>query len=241
MNIQNLASLAQMLSKTGFEESNVHRLLQHACFKPADFLLTEHLVKGKDFMTCSILFERKGDEYSCSYYEASLIKEIEIPDLVVDSISLKVLNKQMAEIEWDLSRKPNIVFNLNNEESWKREKQIEKIVTDLNILSVTEEGRYFADCLKLKYWLVIPFNPVIGNLNASKSKFEVSQRFYLIDGSLISIEEAYRFLLNRWMEKQQSLKRKQHANFKKEETETSGSSGGKTLLGKKRKLKTNKI
>ena len=39
-----------------------------------------------------------------------------------------------------------------------------------------------------------------GNINPLKNKSEVSQRFYFFEGQTgISIDEAYRFLQNRWL------------------------------------------
>ena len=64
----------------------------------------------------------------------------------------------------------------------------------------------------------------------------MSQRFYFFDGQIgISIDEAYRFLQNRWLEKQMQAKKKQSDESTGRETEhdTNGSSGS-GLLRKKR-------
>jgi hypothetical protein len=242
MNIQNIASLSEMLASIGFDLGIGHRLLQYICFKPSDFILTEQLQRGKDTLTCSILFERKGDEYTCNYYDASLLKEMEMPDLVVNSVNLRELDHSMAEINWQLDNKSANGFTLNNEATWQREKRIEKVVVDISRLSVTEEGKHFADCLKLKYWSGLNSCSMFGNLNAIKSRFEVSQRFYFFDGQGISIEEAYRFLLNRWLEKRMNSRKKLEASESDDlADENMGSGNDKNLLQKKRKSKTNKI
>ncbi|MEP7375308.1 MAG: hypothetical protein ABI675_18045 [Chitinophagaceae bacterium] len=236
MNIQNIGSLANMLVATGFEKSIGQRLLQRICFKPADFVLTERLVKGNDVLTCSVFFERKSEEYSCNYYDAAFLKAMELPDLSFHGIHIRELDKRMGDIDWALINKAGMVLNLNDESTWQREKQIEKIVSDLLRLSVVEEGRYYADSLKVKYWTAIV--AVNENLNTIRSKFEVSQRFYFFDGQGISIEEAYRFLLNRWLEKKlHSRKKNTGADNATEEAGT----GDKSLLQKKRKRRTQKI
>lgn len=242
MNIQNIASLTQMLSTIGFDDIG-YRLLQHICFKPEEFTLTERLIKGNDMLTCSIYFERKNDAYTCSYYEASFLKEMEMPDLVVQTINIKELDKRMTETDWEIRDEKAGSFNPGDESVWQREKQIEKIVTDLSRLSITEEGKHFADCLKVKHWSGIPPHSSIGNLNALKSRFEVSQRFYFFDGQNISIDEAYRFLLNRWLEKRMHAKKKGGSNEVTEDTEAGNgeTTGDKSLLQKKRRSKTNKI
>jgi len=194
MNIQNIASLTQKLTTLGFDESIGYRLLQHICFKPADFILTERIVKGKDALTFSIFFERKSDEYNFSYYDAAFLKEMEMPDLVINSINIRELDERMVEIAWVTDNKAIGAFSLESELTWEREKRIEKIVTDLSRLSVTDEGKN-------------------------------------------SIEEAHRFLLNRWLEKKLLAKKKKDGIEMPDDTVGSD----KSLLQKKRRTKVNKL
>lgn len=224
-----------MLVATGFEESIGQRLLQRICFKPADFILTERLVKRNDVLTCSVFFERKGEEYSCNYYDAAFLKAMELPDLNFQAISIRELDKRMSAIDWTL-KDTTTELSLNDESTWEREKQIEKVVTGLLRLSSVEEGRYYADSLKVKYWSGI--SAVNENLHTIRSKFEVSQRFYFFDGQGISIEEAYRFLLNRWLEKKLHGRKK---NTGADNATEEASTGDKSLLQKKRKRRTQKI
>lgn len=238
MKIQNIAVLTEMLIATGFEEAIGRKLLQHVCFKPADFVLTERLTKGKDILTCSISFERKGEEYVCTYYDAAFFKAIEVPELTINGINLRDLDKAMAAIDW-LNISVAGKFDLEDESSWQREQQIEKIVTELFRLSATDEGRYHADSLKARYWQDVPAISI--NLPAIRSKFEVSQRFYFFDGQGISIDEAYRFLLNRWLEKKLHRKKKQAGDSADAADDTGSATGDKSLLQKKRKRRTQKI
>ena len=64
----------------------------------------------------------------------------------------------------------------------------------------------------------------------------VTQRFYFFQGLTgITVEEAYRFLQNRWLEKQMLAKRKQEDNSQVEEAgNDSQVSSGSGLLVKKR-------
>jgi len=233
-----------MLVATGFNESIGYNLLQYACFKPADFILTEHLTKEKDVLTCTIFFERKGDEYVCSHYDASLLKEMEVPDTSLQGVQLKQLDRLMAETDWQLDSSNSNDLDLENETSWQKVKRIEGIVSDLLRLSATDEGKRFADLLKLKHWSNIPFNPMMGNLSALRSRFEVTQRFFFYDGKGILVDEAYRFLMNRWLEKKLQA-RKRRAVGEETEDANAGSNGTpgkeKSLLQKKRKTKEQKI
>jgi len=64
----------------------------------------------------------------------------------------------------------------------------------------------------------------------------LSQRFYFFEAQTgISVDEAYRFLQNRWLEKQMQAKRKESvANNGEELTEEEHTSSGNGLLQKKR-------
>lgn len=231
-----------MLVAAGFSESTGYRLLQYVCFKPADFVLTEQVIKGPDLLTCQLYFERKGDEYICSYYDACFLKEVKVPDLSIQGINLKELDRRMGETDWQMNSSVSGSFSLSEEVSGQRENQIEGIVTDLFRLSATGEGKQFADALKLKHWATIPLHPMMGNLNTIRSRFEVSQRFYFFDGKGISVEEAYRFLLNRWLEKKFQAGRKKtlpgYDVVRERDGEASGSDKG---LLKKKRVKAQKI
>jgi hypothetical protein len=242
MNIQNIVSLTGRLKQIGFHESVGKRLLQHACFRPSDFSLLERINKDQNLLICSLNFERKGEEYDCNYYDVSLLVKLEFPDRLMHSVNVKDLDFRMSQISWEANDHSNKELSLEDQSTWQREKDIETIVLELSQLASSDEGKYFTEYLKLKHWSRGVPSSLMGNLNVLRSKFEISQRFYFIGGQEISVEEAYRFLLNRWMEKQQNLKRKTNGSINQEEAFTdSSSSGGKGLLTKKRKLKTMKV
>ena len=77
---------------------------------------------------------------------------------------------------------------------------------------------------------------MFGNISPLKNKSEVAQRFYFFDGQIgISVDEAYRFLQNRWLEKQMQAKRKESVTHNEVElTEEEHTSSGNGLLQKKR-------
>jgi len=70
---------------------------------------------------------------------------------------------------------------------------------------------------------------------ALRSRLEVSQRFYIVDGEGITVEEALRFLQNRWMEKRMQAKRKEQEGSENAQTETGDVVGkkGRKLIKKK--------
>ena len=233
MNIENIASLSQMLTGIGFDKQIAYRLMQHICFKPSSFTLEELVSKDKDRMVCSLFFERKDDAYECSFYDASFLKEINLPDITLYSVSIAETDQKMLGINWTDSQR-SASFDLNNEATWKREMQIEQVLTDLSLLSETAEGKYYADCLKLKHWSLVPsLQSYLISLNSLRARFEVNQRFYFFEGKGISLEEAYRFLLNRWLEKKLLAQKKKEAGTVTDVTVD-------TLVVKKRKGKLKK-
>ena len=88
--------------------------------------------------------------------------------------------------------------------------------------------------LKLKYWSGISYQELFGNISPLKNKSEVSQRFYFFEAQTgISVDEAYRFLQNRLLEKLMQAKRK-NLDVPVYENDGSESTNGNGLLSKKR-------
>ncbi len=136
-----------------------------------------------------------------------MIKDIVVPDLEIGQISLRELETEMKSIDWHVQESLTI-FRLDDASTYEREFSIDRIVGDLMRLSATPEGKVYADALKVKFWSNTVMESLQGSLAAIRSKLEVSQRFYFAHGEVISVQEAYRFLQNRWMEKAMLAKRK---------------------------------
>ena len=121
--------------------------------------------------------------------------------------------------------------------SWEKELKIEAVIEAFTDLEKSEEGKAIAVGLKLKYWAGIPYQELFGNIGPLKNKSEVSQRFFFFDGQAgISIDEAYRFLQNRWLEKQMQAKRKQTDGSEIGETENDSQGSSQSGLLKKRHI-----
>ena len=175
---------------------------------------------------------------STEYYDASLQKETLLIDAAINGISTTSLEKSMTEIDWksafDFATKKQL--NLEDKISWEKEQKVESVIENLSELEKSEDGKVVSVGLKLKYWAGIPYQEVFGNISPLKNKSEVCQRFYVFEGQAgISVDEAYRFLQNRWLEKQMQAKRKQTSNTEIIETEKDRhASSGSGLLKKKR-------
>jgi len=247
MNIQNISTLSNSLQALGFEDTIAYKLLKNISFRPSNFIIHQRMVKGKDVMNFYLTFEKteNNNSYSCIYYDAILRREIEMHNITINQIDVKELDKRMDEVNWTnaFSFQEKKVWQAEDKTSWSEEEKVESIVTDLLALESIEEGKEIADRLKIKYWCDMPVQDMISNLNSLKSRFEISQRFYFFQGqSGISIEEAYRFLHNRWMEKQLQAKKKQidTSNIETQCDDPDKDGSDKGLLLKKRKNKNRK-
>jgi hypothetical protein len=153
-------------------------------------------------------------------------------------LTLQLWRNQMSNIEWkkvfDFIEKKT--WTANDKTSWENEQKIETIITSMAAIETTEEGKSVAATLKLEYWTGSAYFEIFDNISPIKNKAEISQRFYCSEGQPgISVDEAYRFLQNRKLEKQMQAKRKQIDNQNDEvKDERSNSSSGTGLLKKRR-------
>ena len=239
MNIENISALMEQLQSLGFENAG-YSLLKRISFKPENFILSQKIEKPKDKLSFQLFFEKdvKQGTYILFYYDVVLQKETPLIDATINGINTISLEKSMTEIDWksafDFVTKKQL--NLEDKTSWEKEQKVESVIEGLSELEKSEDGKAVSVGLKLKYWAGIPYQELFGNISPLKNKSEVSQRFYVFEGQTgISVDEAYRFLQNRWLEKQMQAKRKQKDSTEISETEKdSHASSGSGLLKKKR-------
>jgi hypothetical protein len=243
MNIQNISALANQLQALGFGDWG-YPILKRVCFKLDNFFITQKVERVNDLLCFEIYFEKKNsnDEYVLKYYDAMLQQEVSFSAEEINGVNILSLEKQMAAIDWKKA------FELDEQKPWdgadKRvhdnEQKVEVIITELKQLETTDEGKAIASGLKLKYWSGSGYYDLFGVITATKTKSEISQRFFVFDGQPgISIDEAYRFLLNRRLEKQ--MKKKQSDSQTSDTSnDAAGGNSGSRLLKKKRISHTTK-
>lgn len=239
MNIENISALMGQLQSLGFENTG-YLLLKRISFKPENFILSQKIEKAKDKLSFQLFFEKdvKQGIYVLSYYDAILQKGTPLIDAAINGINTSNLEKSMIEIDWknafDFVTKKQL--NLEDKTSWEKELKVESVIEGLSELEKSEDGKVVSVGLKLKYWAGISYQELFGNISPLKNKSEVSQRFYFFEGQTgISVDEAYRFLQNRWLEKQMQAKRKQMDSAEISESgKDSNASSGCGLLKKKR-------
>jgi hypothetical protein len=197
----------------------------------------------KDKLSFQVFFEKdvRQDIYVLLHYDAILQRGTSLIDAAINGINITNLKKSMIEIDWknafDFFTKKQL--NLEDKTSWEKEVKVESVIESLSELEKSEDGKVVAVGLKLKYWAGISYQELFGNISPLKNKSEVSQWFYFFDKQIgISVDEAYRFLQNRWLEKQMQAKSKGSAVSDEEgeglfeEEHASSARGG--LLHKKR-------
>jgi hypothetical protein len=238
--MDNISALAEQLQALGFEDAG-YSLLKRICFKPEKFILSQKLEKGNEQICFQLFFERneKIGVYILVFYDAILQKEISFDDTTINGIDIAALEKQMTTIDWkkafDFSESKR--WNVNDKTSWDNEQKIETTIASLAEIEITEEGKSVAAALKLKYWTGSAYFEIFDNISQTKSKAEISQRFYCSEGQPgISVDEAFRFLQNRKLEKQMQAKRKQVDNQNDEAQDDGNNSSSSSGLLKKRRL-----
>ncbi|MEO5682524.1 MAG: hypothetical protein ABIQ88_07775 [Chitinophagaceae bacterium] len=239
MNIQNISALASQLKTIGFENMG-YSLLKRICLLPVNFIISEKISKESGQLIFNLYFQKdkNNNGYRLEYYDAVLQNELSFIDMQFEGVSIAVIEKNMKIIDWktafDFNTKKS--FNSDDKSNYEKEQMIEQVMIDLSKLEMTEEGKQVSLSLKQKYWGDIPYNDLMGNLSAVKNKSELSQRFYCAEERpLISADEAYRFLQNKWLEKQLQLKRKQQdSTDESEPKDNSRASSGSSLLKKRR-------
>ena len=214
MDVQSIQALAALMKTLGFSSTIDKQLIWYASFRQKEFSIKEHKTFGHDLMSYQIFFKKNeaNENLVCTHYDASLRKDIQIQSATVNKIDLQKLDERMKGVNWqDVSQfKMPSELDLSDKKTWQQQASIEELILDLEVLASTDEGQIIADSLKYKYWVDIPLENMIPNLYLLRSKLEFAQRFYIISEDGITADEAFRFLNNRWRQRQvQSEKKKE--------------------------------
>ncbi len=238
MNIQNVVMLGMQMQSLGFGDAS-GLLLRRICFNPDNFYLPQTIVKDGGQLLFALYFEKQGMEgqYSLQYYDVTLQKDNAISALRSGNTDLTELEKQMSAIEWqkafDLdSVKP---FDAEDKSTWETEAKVASVTNSLRLLEKNEQTKAFANYLKFKHWTGSFYQQLFTSIVPAKSKFDISQRFYFSEsGNTITVDEAYRFLQNKWVERQIRQKKKLPDDASQTEMENGKASSNRGLLQKRR-------
>lgn len=215
MNIENVRYLSSLLKQIGFEQME-SAILRKVCFRPSHFELKQSFQKDSDTLlfTFHFLQETETGNHLLQYYDVWLQKDLALSSTVVGSIDIAVLEKNMASLDWkNIFTGDHKNWSSADKAYWETAGAIDDICEKLDALSLLEEGKNPATKLKFKYWSGNLPDDIAENIESVKSKSDISQRFYFSPDNVINIDEAYRFLQNKWIEKQLQQKDKATKRF----------------------------
>jgi len=239
MDIQNIRALSDKLEALGFDHLG-YLLVKKISFRLKNFWLVSKANHLNNDLNFHLFIERNDvtKSYELLYYDAILQAETGIDEQVINGIDIRELKTAMTKIDWknafDLSNGKSSTINEKTELS--KEEEVESVMEKLEVLEQSESGKSVATAFKLEFWAGLPYQDLFGNITPVKTKYEISQRFYCASGQPgISVDEAYRFLQNRILEKQILLRKKQPENSEVvDDAVDSQPSSGSSLLKKKR-------
>lgn len=243
MDITNVSSLDKALKSLGFLDMG-YSLLKRIAFKPQNFILSRKVQRDENLLTFNFYFQTstEGNRYCLAYYDAILHKEL--PVSVINGIDISSLEKEFALINWKEA------FDINSSENWdyddesriQNELEVEKVFEKISLIETSEQGKVFANNLKFKFWANSNYQELFGTITPIKTKSEISQRFYFSENHpTISADEAYRFLQNKWLEKELKEKHKPTASTGNDtDDNNSNVSSSCSLLRKKHQLHAKK-
>jgi hypothetical protein len=156
MDIQHISALIETLSALGFSSSTSRTLLFNACLRQNNFRINERMCFREDIINFQLYFKEdtSSKKLTCSYYDTTLRKTVEIAASVINGIDVFELEKRMHAVDWQMPAEANAAgtFNISDKNTWKDEETIETITKDLEILGSTVEGVSLANLLKYKFW-----------------------------------------------------------------------------------------
>lgn len=240
MNILNIISLSEQLKALGFADLD-YLLAKWICFQPKRFALDYQVERNGNVLNFQLSFEmnsKSKDGYMLVFYDA-IFQRARLFEGTVNGIDVSLLSQQMSEVDWkkafDFTEKRTTASSDKN--AFEKETKIEAIIENLSVLNATNEGKCVANFLKQAFWSGAAYHNIYGNITGPKNKDDVCQRFYVLEGQPgISVDEAYRYLQNRWLEKEMLSKKRNGDSSDNAGGENDGYGTG--LLKKRRRRKT---
>lgn len=230
---ENVSLLTARFQSLGFGNEVEAAIRSALCFPAERFEISNAVKREGDecIVTVHIARENVQSDFDCIFYDVVMRKEIAIAD---ESMKLDL---RMALVDWQ---------NAYQAKSIRVSKKLPAVETIIEIKSILDEllkiDAAAADQLRFKHWIDTPLETLMPNLSALRYLHEISQRFYFFEEEQpITIDEAYRFLKCRWIEKQLQFRKKETVKAVTED-ETSDAKpargGGKLLVKNKRSRKT---
>ncbi|WP_158070031.1 hypothetical protein, partial [Cnuella takakiae] len=134
--------IVEVLTGVGFPESLEWTLQVHLCFAPAKFSITHEQFRGEDHLRYQIWIVRDEETglHAPAYYDALLVRPLDIKPLNEGVEGIFVLNQQMQLVNWAalLEKGENATVG-----DFADLQLIAQIVQALNALENSEEGALY--------------------------------------------------------------------------------------------------
>ncbi|MBV9986842.1 MAG: hypothetical protein JO301_04135 [Chitinophagaceae bacterium] len=199
MNRVSIERIKAQVVALGFDTNVEEKLQAHVSFGESSFVLQFLKRSGGD--QCRFGVQVEGD--TVPYYTAVLRKEVVVPQ------ELRTLEERMQKIDWpELSETMRIAGEVT---------MPGPMISAAGEL--LQEVRAVPDhpVLLYKYWAGTAFETKIPGFASIRNDQEISQRFYVVQGQpVITGDEAFKFLQNKWMERRMVSARKERPHSSRE-------------------------
>lgn len=202
-------SLGFGVSVDGAVEAAVRASL---CFQKERFEIRDVLVREGDTCIVTVLcaMEPAKNAFDTIYYDVVLRKAMVLDEVVINGVEVQKLNAVMREINWVCAYQGKLVLISDSLPGVEQTKKIETILYQLAKLGESSDGERVANQLRFHHWVDTILEQVVSNFSSLRWQYEISQRFYFFEEEQpISIDEAYRFLKSKWIEKQWQFRKRQ--------------------------------
>lgn len=195
-NEKNLNQLKNDLIKLDFSERLFSGLEFYLKYPQPQFQLLERERFQNEKIYYEISFEKTlyTNEYYLAGYEATLRIHPEIPDITIQGVNAKELDKAMQTIDWSIDHHAESLYNeyIETREGFKLLDKIDAILKDINKLYQDEGiGRDGAEKLMCKHWLGEPWEPNMFSLEHVRQNYEWKKRVSIDKNPLQTKSETY--------------------------------------------------
>jgi hypothetical protein len=186
---KNLDDLKQELKELGFSERLIPAIKSYLDKPQQHFYLLQREPSENEKTSYQLFFEKKQDanEYRLTGYEAALRVAPEIPDMTIQGINAKELDKAMQTIDWSIDHHAESMADelIETREGWEELNKIDGILMDIDKLyEDVPAGKDAAEKLMYKHWFGEPWEPNTLSLDHIRQQYEWKCKVS-IDGNML--------------------------------------------------------
>jgi hypothetical protein len=195
MNTNELQYLTNQIRALGFPNRIAEEASQHAGANYPTFYVSYYTEIGEDQLMYDLCFSKKQQRYQLTEYELTL-RNIPIPDLNIQGISTKELDKKLGVADDWYSKflDPAFLIKLPKQEHAGAVRFISETNTDVYRLAEFKEGEEAARLLMFKYFPRGEYEKFFSGYAALQQLYERNQTFRMTGDVTLTAVDAYRCL-----------------------------------------------